>query len=162
MPNETHDWEAERERLRKQADEGFPPAWRPEEPDDEVFGTVVKVQMQAPTQYGPAPVVTLALESGELVSVFLFHTVLRRMFQRERVALGERVLIRWLGKRTPEGGGNAYDDYRLVVSRPQASGEPDWAGMAERYGDVEDEGGRAMRGSQGSELAGPGDDDIPF
>ena len=129
------------------------------------MGVVAKVTMQAPTAFGPSPVVELALESGDRMSVWLYHTVLRRMFQRERVELGEVVLVRWLGKRTPEGGGNAYDDYKLVVMRDVDPGKPDWAGMAERYGDVEDEGGRAMRGPvvAGDDFPdAPGADDIPF
>jgi len=161
MPNETHDWDAEKARLRKRADEGFPPTWQPEQPDDEVIGVLTKVTMQAPTAFGPCPVVTLALESGELVSVFLFHTVLRRMFERERVTLGEMVLIRYLGERKPEGGGKPYVDYRLVVLRPDG-GEPDWAGMAERYGDHVDDDFPRGRGEEGEPLADPAGDDIPF
>jgi hypothetical protein len=159
MPNDSFDWDTARAQLGKRADEGFPPAWQPEQPDEEILGVVARVTMQAPTAYGPSPVVELVLESGERLSVWLYHTVLRRSFERERVSLGELVLIRYLGKRKPDGGGNAYDDYRLVVHRPQQSGEPDWVGMANRYNDELEDG--APRPRHEDDLP-PADDDIPF
>jgi len=127
MPNETYDWDAIRERLRKRADEGFPASWQPEEVGDELLGVVRRVVLAAPTrQYGTAAVVELETEVGARYSVWLFHKVLRQAFIRERVQLGELVLIRWLGKKTPEGGGNSYDNYEVVVDRPEATGSPDW------------------------------------
>src|SRR3954470_8429209 len=81
MPNESFDWDAARAQLGKRADEGFPPAWQPEEPDEEILGVVARVTMQAPTAFGPSPVVELVLESGERLSVWLYHTVLRRSFE---------------------------------------------------------------------------------
>jgi hypothetical protein len=132
---------------------------------DEIFGYVRRVVMQAPTSYGPAPVVELELpRSGQRISIWLFHKVLRQSFERERVRLGELVLIRYLGKKHPEGGGNAYDNYRLVVDRKEEGGEPDWGAMAERYGDESDRGivrrGDPDPGPDESFI--PSDDDIPF
>ena len=165
MPNETFDWDEARERMRQAADEGFATAWQPENPDDEIVGVLVKVTMQAPTSFGPAPVVELETPTGARYSVWLFHTVLRRAFEREAVGLGERVLIRWLGKKTPEGGGNSYDDYRLVVDRPAPKGQPDWKAMADRYGDERDEPliRRGEDDRPGDDFgADPNADDIPF
>ena len=162
MPNETYDWDALYERLRKQADEGFPPPWQPEQPDEEIVGIVRRVTMQAPTSFGPSPVVELELKSGDRMSVWLYHTVLRRSFERERVQLGEVVLIRWLGKRRPEGGGNAYDDYRLVVHRQGQSGDPDWTEMADRYGDTLDEAAPRPREEEPAPGFAASDEDIPF
>jgi len=163
MPNETHDWDEARERMRQAADEGFAPAWQPENVADELYGVLAKVPMQAPTSYGPAPVVELETPTGTRYSVWLFHTVLRRAFEREAPALGERVLIRWLGKKRPEGG-NSYDDYRLVVDRPEKKGQPDWSSMAQRYGDHEEVvRGRDPEPEPGADfLADPDADDIPF
>jgi len=163
MPNETYDWDSIAERMRKAADEGFPTSWQPEEPGDEILGTLARVTMQAPTSYGPAPVVELVTPVGGRFSVWLFHTVLRRAFEREAPALGERVLIRYLGKRRPEGGGNEYDDYRLIVDRPEASGSPDWTTMATRYGDHDVARGRVDADpGPPDESYGHSDDDIPF
>lgn len=163
MPNEAFDWAAAREQLRKRADEGFAAAWQPEEPDEEVVGIVRRVTMQAPTSFGPSPVVELELQDGERISVWLYHTVLRRSFEREQVRLGELVLIRYLGKRRPEGGGNAYDDYRLVVHRAGSSGgEPDWAEMADRYRDSLDDDQPRHAADRGPAEPPPLDDDIPF
>lgn len=162
MPNETHDWDEVAARMRKQADEGFPPAWQPEQPDDEIIGVLARVTMQAPTSYGPAPVVELVMPaSGARFSVWLFHTVLRRAFERERPALGETVLIRYLGKRRPESGGNAYDDYRLIVDRPLASDAPDWEAMADRY-DRGTVGGRIPEDAGPPIDNDPDGEDIPF
>jgi hypothetical protein len=161
MPNETHDWDAVQERMRKLADEDFPPSWTPEQPDDEIVGFLRRVTMQAPTSFGPAPVVELETVTGGRYSVWLFHKVLRQAFERERVRLGELVLIRYLGPKRPEGGGNSYENYRLVVDRARDTSEPDWAGMAERYGD--DAGGARRRaGDSDPGFAGAEDDDIPF
>lgn len=162
MPNETHDWDAIAERMRKAADEGFPTAWQPESPDDEIIGTLARVTMQAPTSYGPAPVVELVTPVGARYSVWLFHTVLRRAFEREAPALGERVLIRWLGKRRPDGGGNEYDDYRVIVDRPEAAGQPDWQAMASRYGDHDVARHRSEEAVADVPDGYAADDDIPF
>ena len=161
-PNETHDWEEARARMQQAADEGFANSWQPEQPDDEIVGVLTKVTMQAPTSYGPAPVIELETPIGTRYSVWLFHTVLRRAFEREAPELGERVLIRWLGKKRPEGG-NEYDDYRVVVDRPQAKGKPDWGAMANAYGDHQDDVARAR--TEPDEPLIPGadpEDDIPF
>jgi hypothetical protein len=163
MPNENYDWDEARERLRKDADEGFPPSWQPENPDDEILGTVVAVNPAAPTrQYGNAPVVQIVDPVGVKWSVWLFHKVLRQNFIRQRVAVGEVVLIRYLGKVYPEGGGNAYDNYAVVVDRPVSRGDVDWDAIARRYqddaGDLDEPQSRRSE----AEPPHPADDDIPF
>lgn len=160
MPNETYDWDAVRSRMRERADEDFAPSWTPENPDDEIVGFLRRVTMQAPTSYGPAPVIELETpETGTRYSVWLFHKVLRQAFERERVRIGELVLIRYLGPKRPEGGGNSYANYRLVVDRPDDRSEPDWAGMAERYGDEIE---ATHRPEPDADFADPDADDIPF
>ena len=160
MPNETYNWEEAAAALRKRADEGFPSAWIPEEPGDELLGWLRRFQMQAPSAYGPVPVLELERPGGDLVSVWLHHTVLRRAFERERVRLGEFVLIRYEGKTKPEGGGNAYDNYKLVVDRKNVDAEPDWAEVAERYNDETPP--MTRRRDEIDLTAGSADDDIPF
>lgn len=162
MPNETHDWEQTAERMRKRLEEDFPASWQPEAPGDELIGYVRRVVMQAPTSYGPAPVVEIEVpQTGARFSVWLFHKVLRQSFERERVHLGELIAIRYLGEKRPDGGGNAYANYRLVVDRPHDDSEPDWGGMAERYGD--ESSAPVRRGEPQPDAPYQHDeDDIPF
>jgi hypothetical protein len=134
-PNEGHDWDqAARDtyqRLRDRATSDAPPAWMPTEEGDELFGTFVDLIPAAPTKFGPAPVVQLAQPSGEVVSVWLLHSVLRREFERAAPAIGENVLIRYLGMVQPEGGGNPYQTYSLTVDRKAAP--VTWEEIANRY-----------------------------
>ena len=41
----------------------------------------------------------------------------RREFLRQSPAAGEAVLVRYLGRVQPDGGGPAYESYKLVVDR---------------------------------------------
>jgi hypothetical protein len=127
------EWDETAARLRERADRDYPQAWIPEAEGDELVGVVIGVQPAVATSYGPVPVVEVedGLHTGW--SVWLTHTVLRREFERQRVALGETILIRYLGKVTPEGGGPAYESYRLVVDRPDQNTDVDWTAIAERY-----------------------------
>lgn len=170
MPNESYDWNAARERLHAEAEREHPPAWVAEAAGDEIVGMVVEVKQSVPTAYGPVPVVTLQGPEGGRRSVWLHHAVLRRAFVRSSVQLGEVVLIRYLGRVTPEGGGNSYADYRLAVDRPTPSGAPDWRAIAESHEDLEhlDETPPAPTGDE-HELdtadfppAPVADEDIPF
>lgn len=134
-PNEGHDWDkAARDtyqRLRERADADAPPAWKPTEPGDELFGCFVDLNAAVPTKFGPAPVVAIAQPSGDVVSVWLLHSVLRREFERARPAIGENLLIRYLGTVQPDGGGSAYESYSLVVDRTSAP--VTWDEIAKRY-----------------------------
>jgi hypothetical protein len=105
------DWAAARERLREQADREWPDAWRPE-PGDELLGAVAAVTPSAPTAFGPAPVVEVITPRGDLVSVWLFTTVLRRAFERENVQVGERIQGRGPERSSPTG------QLRAVRRRP--------------------------------------------
>lgn len=134
-PNEGHDWDqAARDtyrRLRDRAESDTPPAWMPTEPGDELFGTLANVTAAAPTKFGPAPVVAIAQPSGEIVSVWLLHSVLRREFERAKPTIGETLLIRYLGTVQPEGDGKPYQSYALIVDR--AATPVSWDEIAKRY-----------------------------
>jgi hypothetical protein len=144
-----------RGRLRAQADREHAPAWIPQAPGDELAGVVTAIRAAVPTQFGPAAVVEVAeLDTGAACSVWLLHTVLRREFERARVALGETILVRYNGRVAPDGGGAAYESYKLVVDRPDEGSAVDWAAIAERYGDDRDE--------PTAPAAPPLSDDIPF
>lgn len=139
-PNEQHDWDqAARDtyqRLREKADQETPKAWMPTEAGDDLVGVLVDVNVAAPTKFGPSPVVTIKrLNDGELVSLWLLHAVLRREFERKQPLIGETVLVRYDGKVRPEGGGNDYDMYTLVLDRPEGAA-PSWDAIADRYKDT--------------------------
>jgi hypothetical protein len=155
----TSEWDETAARLREEADRDYPDAWIPKAEGDELLGRIVSLRPAVQTAYGPAPVVELEDPLGTTWSVWLLHTVLRRAFERERPALGELVLIRYVGKVQPDGGGPAYEHYRLVVDRKAEGGEPDWVGMAERYGD-ESAADRVARDND--DRPPPGDEDVPF
>jgi hypothetical protein len=127
-------WDEARERLREVADREYGQAWIPAAEGDELAGVITAIRPVVHTTYGSVPVVELEeLGVRATWSVWLVHTVLRREFVRQRPVVGETVLIRYLGKVTPEGGGAAYESYRLVVDRPDEGNEVDWAAIAERF-----------------------------
>jgi hypothetical protein len=108
------------------------------------------------TAYGPVPVVELEqLGTHAAWSVWLMHAVLRREFERQRPAIGEAVLVRYLGRAQPDGGGDPYEVYRVVVDRPDENTDVDWTAIAARHGD---ESEPAPTPTPANEA----DDEIPF
>jgi hypothetical protein len=154
--------EETRERLRAAADAGFPAAWIPEEAGDEIAGVITAVRPSVGTSYGPVPVVELK-ELGASVrwSLWLIHTVLRREFVRQRPAVGETILVRYLGRVKPEGGGAAYEAYKLVVDRPDQGDEIDWTAIAARY-DPDVAAEQAAGQNRPDEPPPYGDQDVPY
>jgi hypothetical protein len=167
MPNETHDWDAIRERMQKRLDEGYPPAWLPEEVGEELVGVVVAIKPAVRTQYGPCPVVTVVTPgTGTKYSVWLTHVVLKQEFVRQRPEPGEAIALRYEGEVRPEGGGAAYENYSLVVDRPEEQGV-DWEAISRRYKlDAPDEDDDRRPLEQRTETLAGGaaadEDDIPF
>jgi hypothetical protein len=153
-----------RERLAEQADREHAPAWIPEAPGDEIVGVVAAIRPAVPTQFGPVPVVELAeLDTRAPAAVWLIHTVLRREFERARVIVGETILVRYLGRVAPEGGGAAYESYKLVVDRPDENNAVDWGAIAERYGDDEPNAQPSnVPVPTPAPSPPPAEDDIPF
>lgn len=107
-------------RMREKLEAGYPVPWIPNEngDEDEIIGTFVRLE-QAPTRsYGMQWVMILAeAETGVERSVWLLHTVLRNELSKLKPVTGEVVAIKHLGKKEPQGGGQEYDDYRVVVDR---------------------------------------------
>lgn len=136
LPDEEYDWAAARARLDESASRvgDAPPAWLPE-PGDEIVGVVVEFNPAVHTKHGPVPVVTLQGPNGGRRSVWLAHAVLRRGFIRANVQLGEVVLVRYVGPKVPEGGGNVWHDYVVVPDRDTSTGAPDWAAVARAHED---------------------------
>lgn len=129
--NETEDTLA---RLREQADRGFPTAWIPDDPGQELVGVVVGIKPAVRTSYGHVPVLEVEeLRTRTPWSVWLVHVVLRRAVWRARPGVGETILIRYDGRVHPEGGGAPYEMYRVIVDRPDEGNEVDWQAIARRY-----------------------------
>jgi hypothetical protein len=91
---------------------------------------------------------------------------------RLNVVAGETVLIRYLGRVEPEGGGEPYFNYRVAVDREEPK-EIDWRAIAAEHGDDLDEIPAASPAIQaqstamtppaaGAEPKVDPDDDIPF
>ena len=152
-----------RERLRGEIDREYAPAWIPEKTGEEVCGVVAEVKAAVPTKKGPVPVVTLELDDGGALSVWLVHTALRRSFARANVDVGETVLIRYLGRVEAAGGGEPYFDYRLAVDRPRDE-TVDWRAIAGDEFEAAGEAPPADPSAAGSAVDEPIDPryDIPY
>jgi len=103
------------QRLRERLNREYPPRWEPQE-GDVLEGTVVRIE-PAPTRFGKAIVVEIVDAGGHGHSVWLLHTVLRNEFHRQRVLVGEFVVLRYDGTRRPDGR-DPYEAYSVVVDRP--------------------------------------------
>jgi hypothetical protein len=148
-----------RGRLREQADREWPEAWKPRQPGDEIVGTVTAIRPAVGTAYGPVPVIELAeLGTGRPVAWWLIHTVARNEAARVRPALGESILVRYLGRVQPDGGGPSYASYKLAVDRPDEGSEIDWSAIAE----PEDVHGAEPAPAAPAEVLTTSDGDIPF
>lgn len=92
------------------------PAWRPE-PDTTIAAEVVGLRM-GESGYGPYPIVIYRLDSGEIVSVHAFHTLLRERLRELGTTIGKRQFISYMGKReksnaTPEEKEKGLDQYHM-------------------------------------------------
>lgn len=107
------------EELIAKLDAGFPPAWIPENAGDTIVGGFLRIETGM-TPNGPAPVAVIGTTEGER-SVFLFYEALKSGFRRSQPEPGERIAIRYEGKKpskTPTVGRNAeYHDFSVTVDR---------------------------------------------
>jgi hypothetical protein len=87
--------------------------WQPENPGDQIAGTVVELT-ELDTEYGRAPVVVVLEPSGREVRVLGFGAVLQRAIYTSSVQPGDLFAARYLGK-TQGKTGRPYSDYRVVV-----------------------------------------------
>lgn len=89
--------------------------WRPEE-GDKLIGTVVNVEVAGEsTTFGAYPLLTIRRDqTGELVNVHAFHTVLRHELGKRQVGMGDRIGIKYLGLASVESA-LPYENYRVVV-----------------------------------------------
>lgn len=164
MPNETHDWDDTRSKMRAAADRGNPQAWMPDKPGDDMLAVVTAIKPGVRTAFGRVPVLELQDPVGAPWSLWLLHTVLRREVIRARPVVGETLYVRYEGQVRPEGGGAAYENYTVLVDRPDQNGDLDWNQIAAQYGDTDAADPLDQRMPPHPETAGPveGEEDIPF
>ena len=175
IPNETHDWEAERAeayrqaltRFREEADRDNPPAWVG--PDKgkgaELQGWVREIKEPSiRTAWGNSPpVLEIEDESqpGTFWSLWLWHKVLLSKCARLKPEPGERIYVRYDGVTKPEKGGPPYEDYTVLVDRPKGDTKFDWDPIT-RQVDPDDERWRDV-GEPASDTSLADDaEDIPF
>jgi hypothetical protein len=123
---------------------------------DVVVGRVERYS-EGSTPYGRCPIVVVADEiTGELMSIWLMHTVLRNEFSEQKPKPGERVGI----KRLPDSE-RGYKKFALRVDRGPTADVPDFS----QYGapaDVLEAPATGLRPTR-SETPPPADDgSIPF
>lgn len=83
------------------------PAWRPE-PGETLAFEVLKLKMGPDSGYGPYPIfVVKELESGDIVAIHAFHTMLRERFREMGVKPGFKGVVTYLGERVKN---SAKDD----------------------------------------------------
>ncbi len=100
------------------------PGWRPE-PGGQVVGKIVEISEAPGTDYGPYPLITVEQDDGTEVAVHAFHSVLKNEIDSKRPTEGDRIGIRYLGKKAGSSGRD-YEAYRVVIERatPAQHGGP--------------------------------------
>lgn len=151
----------ERERkLKEQLEEGYPEAWKPEQPGETMIG-VFRGRDTGHTPYGPKWIALLEDRQGKRWAVWLLHTALENQFRRAQPAIGEMVAIRYEGKATAQDGKTQYDNWTVRVDRPDAT-RIDWDAPAPGAPPPPPSPGP---GAPVADAEGPPpyqDDDIPF
>ncbi len=100
--------------LDQQLDAERPEAWVPEQAGETIKGTVMGWETGT-TKFGKQDI--CIIDTGEEVrSVWIMGSVLQNQFERVQPKIGERIGIRYLGKRQNEKGDNEYKDWKVVVS----------------------------------------------
>lgn len=117
----------------EQADGTFPPTAQVK-PGDVLVGELLRYD-EGTTRFGKAPIAVLAIEgSGEVVSLWLLHTVLRNEFAKQRPRPGERIGL----KRFPDSE-EGYARWVLRIDRAQSDAEvPDFASYGQSHDDPGD------------------------
>ena len=120
------------EQLEKEAAKGWVP-----QVGDTILGTVVSVKSSFSNENGNYPIVTLMPDDGEAVAVHCFHQTLKGALLEARPQLGERIAIKYSGKKqsktrkNPDGTPTEYYQYSLVVDRPVVEDSANWDQFAD-------------------------------
>ena len=91
--------------------------WNPDE-GAKLVGTVLYVVESVDSEYGEYPMVGVASTDGEIVNVHCFHTVLRNALNRWKVVPGDRIAIKYKGRKESQVQGRSpYGDYNVIVQK---------------------------------------------
>lgn len=134
--------------LTDRLDTDFAPGWRPD-PGDKLIGEVVSVTERT-GDFGPYPVVTVRCDTGDELALHAFHTVAAAKLAEQAPRAGERIGIKYKGKRD-----GRYHDYSVVVER--AAVPVDWS----RYAEPSSTTGEPDK-PEDPPLAAEAADDVPF
>lgn len=149
--------------------DSFAELWKPEE-GDTLVGTIVEIdQRDSDYGHGQYPIITVAREDGLEFAFHAFHSVAKNELARLEPVTGEKIGIKYLGEKTPKGGGKAYKSYRIKIDRTAETGRTiDWSAM-KSDSDREMQAAGAERAEAPPAAATrvptpapPADDDIPF
>jgi len=99
-------------------------SWKPS-PGDIVEGRLLDVELYE-GKFGSYPLMNIETETGDVVGVHCFHTVLRSEMGRKRPAPGDQVAIKFVGTEP----GKSYASYKLVVERATPAPPIDYDAMA--------------------------------
>jgi hypothetical protein len=89
------DVDAEMTAYRTAMQNATAPAWRPE-PNTTIVGTVIGMNMRE-SGYGPYPMITYRLDTGEVINLHAFHTLIRNSLAEAKTDIGKRQFVTYLG-----------------------------------------------------------------
>ena len=100
--------------------------WQPE-PGDDLTGRITDAMVVVGTRYGDIDVAVVTdAETGIKYGVWLSRTVLKRVFEEKRPALGALIYIGYVGPETAKGSGYTYHVYQIgCADRLEVTGR-DW------------------------------------
>jgi hypothetical protein len=109
----THDIEDLLEQLDKEPARGN--EWKPETEGDTILGTVSSFEHPKTKDGRFLPVLILETEDGP-TRVAVLHSVLKNELLERGVQAGDRLAIRYVGKKIAEKSGRSYVAYRVAVA----------------------------------------------
>jgi len=89
--------------------------WKPEEEGDTILGTLETVEHPRTKDGRYLPVLILETDDGP-TRVAVLHSVLKNELLDRKVQTGDRIAIRYVGKKTAEKSGRSYVAYRVAVA----------------------------------------------
>ena len=111
-------WQATAEALEESTGRD---AWDPK-PGEATAGRVIRIDENA-SVYGTT-LIEIECEDGSRVPIFL-KTVLQREFTKKKVTLGDVIVVKYFGMKTPiKNGGKDYHSYTLDVFERKSDNNP--------------------------------------
>jgi hypothetical protein len=104
---------------RLQSDD--PEPWIAEDVDDSVWGEIEEItQRESNYSEGSDTFVTLITPNGDVVSVAIWGTVLKKKFAELAPKEGDKIGFRFLGEQVPKSGGKPYKNWKVNIARATA------------------------------------------